>query len=470
VVRRLLQDETVWWVLRALLANDEPDAAVVRFDRLLSEYKRLVHPRRAGEPLSLPVEIADDLPLPREDWRLERSFKPIAGGFARRQNVVQETNLGDVRLGLDEGWVDSTLTTRARDAVGDVARARINVWGPPAAGRRRSGLTVVADDLADLRQVARHMVDWRLASEDQMWGKRRLEFGDYRLKSLPLDVLPGGRWDHVKTQVHSISFRLAGTSVPELGDHLASRFQRLIPADQATLVIEPPAPLAFGSEIRWTVAPVAITDPVQRVLDRLVARLGRIADISPEAADVVRRAFNYQAAGLDPSHRNFDVRVGAVTEPTPNHYGFTVVTLSNHPYGGGRSWQIVRHGDGLYSLTTAEFNTYAWLPDAVFELATAGENTRRLWYSQLRNFVADIGGVATAAADPTLAAVARSGDSVVDQDTSFLFGGQDTSETSPGFTQAVNRSPLGNWVRLNFPTLGEMVDAVFPPLPEAAAQ
>jgi hypothetical protein len=164
------------------------------------------------------------------------------------------------------------------------------------------------------------------------------------------------------------------------------------------------------------------------------------------ARDDVRRELQRAAANLDPSHRRFDVRVDDVVVADAR-FGFTVVTLSNHPYGGARSWQIRRHGPDVYELATAELNTYAWLPDATVELVTRGAATRSLWSGQLGAFVDEVGGERRPPADATLSAVAPTDSGWIVEGTSFL-----TPETLP-------TSPLARWIRANFPTLDAMARA-----------
>ena len=436
------------YVADQLSSPDTTTSTLVRYDRLRAERERMI---RSDEPLILPKEIADGLDLRRaSDWTLTRRFVPVAGPLGNRQNVIGGTNLGLVDLDLDHGVVSSVLTTRHGGTIDDLASAKLDLR-PAAPGRRdRSTVRSVHDEVEVVRD---HLKAWKAANDDLTWGKRVLPFGDDRLLALPKLLLPEGRHDHIKVQVHSIAFLHRGATLAGLATHLLRRFEALIPADQATAELRPAPPLGRGSEIRWRVSPAVSNPLVQFALEELVGDITRFARQRSRRRDHFDREVDRLLTSVLPN-RTFDVRIDRVTGPTDRLFGFTVLTLSNHPYGGARSWQLRAYGDGLFDLTTAEFNTYAWLPDALFEIASRGAATRSLWTVQLGAFVADVGGVALLEPiDTVLDAVIRERDPVdtaVRQDTSFL---------AP---ERIEGSPLANWVRGNFADLARTVQSLQP--------
>jgi hypothetical protein len=299
--------------------------------------------------------------------------------------------------------------------------------------------------------LATHVREWLRGNHDESWGKTVIPFADTRLKALPASVLPAGRGDHLKCQLHSITFNHPTASIPALAQTLATQFGQLLPPDQAEILLHQPLPLRLGSEFRWFIRPPGYTERASQVLDALIDRSRRLA-LSRATVEFLEAERDQEAKNRDPFLRRFDVRIREMTGPTEDHFGFTVETLSNHPYGARRSWRLRRGpGAGVYEFTTVEFNSFAWLIDLEVELVTAATLTRSLWTHLLRNFVVAVGGQATAAADETLTNVVRGAEPLLQEDTEFLL------------PETVNASPLGNWIRRNFSSMGTMVDPIFGP-------
>jgi len=76
--------------------------------------------------------------------------------------------------------------------------------------------------------------------------------------------------------------------------------------------------------------------------------------------------------------RAFTVRVIDIAT-SPTTFEFTVQTLFDHPYAGRRSWRVTDGGGGVFSIETAEINTFPWIPDYWGESATHGEDARATW-------------------------------------------------------------------------------------------
>ncbi|MFC4258546.1 hypothetical protein ACFOZ5_05785 [Marinobacter lacisalsi] len=88
--------------------------------------------------------------------------------------------------------------------------------------------------------------------------------------------------------------------------------------------------------------------------------------------------------------RRFEVEVITLEEGS-NEILMTVQTLENHPYAGRRSWRLKRlDEENQWRLETAEFNTFPWLMDYLFEhldVTKGGEMARQTWVRYLEIFL-----------------------------------------------------------------------------------
>jgi hypothetical protein len=177
----------------------------------------------------------------------------------------------------------------------------------------------------------------------------------------------------------------------------------------------------------------------QERIEELMRRVEQLT-IDPEARRLIRQELNRALSNVDPSRRRFDVRV---SHARTDARGFLlkVDTLANHPYGGTRAWRIREHLPGFFSLETVELNSYAFLPDTIFEFASDADKTKRLWVELLARFVQAVGGRQTAAADPTIAGLSETPPVGIAQRTEFM-----DSET-------LLRSALGRWIRQDYPEI-----------------
>jgi hypothetical protein len=253
----------------------------------------------------------------------------------------------------------------------------------------QDALTQFFTQLKPVRDLVSHLLEWKVRNLDPRHQKEEQHIDEITLLDVDPDInLSGTKYkgsELIKFQIHRVTFK-SDKDFQSLTD-IFNSFQKIV--DPSIIECEKYPPegtiLMERDEFRWRVSALR-SEGLRNIRD--IIKVERFGSYTETIIDILLK-------------RRFDVRIIKVNrDPAVGVTDFTAQTLSDHPYGGRRSWRLKKtDAEHQFILETAEINKFPWLPDLIVEVVTRGKDARLNWERFLTRFVKNTDFAAGAIAD-----------------------------------------------------------------------
>jgi hypothetical protein len=234
--------------------------------------------------------------------------------------------------------------------------------------------------LKPLRDLVSHLLEWKVRNLDPRHQKDEQHIDEITLLDVDPDInLSGTKYkgsELLKFQIHRVTFK-SDKDFQSLAD-IFNSFQKIADPNVIECIKYSPkgndlSKLMERDEFRWRVSALR-SEGLRNIRD--IFKAERFGSYTETIIDIL-------------SKRRFDVRIIKINKDVAaGVIDFTVQTLSDHPYGGRRSWRLKKTEiEHQFILETVEINKFPWLPDLIVEVVTKGKDALLNWERFLTRFI-----------------------------------------------------------------------------------